>query len=144
MQQRLHRCSAVQYLCVDADLMSAQNPEDATSSLEGIGSILLVAGQSDEDNPYKKTTAIQVGLFNPSRWWYARSGQARRASAPGLRCCGLPAGQAGKPRDVPPYLTYRYPSSRRHGSSATSSPQSSRSSQRTRWSLSCRAGKVRP
>ena len=38
-----------------------QNPEDATSSLEGIGSILLVAGQSDEDNPYKKTTAIQVG-----------------------------------------------------------------------------------
>lgn len=39
---------------------SLQNPEDATTSLEGIGSILLVAGQSDEDNPYKKTTALQV------------------------------------------------------------------------------------
>lgn len=41
----------------------AQNPEDATTSLDGIGSILLVSGSSDEDNPYRKTTALQVGDF---------------------------------------------------------------------------------
>lgn len=40
-----------------------RNAEDSTTSLDGIGSILLVAGDSDEDNPYKKTTALQTWLL---------------------------------------------------------------------------------
>ncbi|KAK9895707.1 SPT16-domain-containing protein [Cystobasidium minutum MCA 4210] len=40
-----------------------KSPEDATTSLDGIGSILLVSGASDEDNPYRKTTALQTWLL---------------------------------------------------------------------------------
>lgn len=34
--------------------------QDAESDLSGVESLLLVAGGSDEDNPYRKTTAFQV------------------------------------------------------------------------------------
>lgn len=65
--------------CKEAeDAPGLQNPEDATTSLEGIGSLLLVAGSSDEDNPYKKTTAVQVSRLQSYRCLLETARKSRR------------------------------------------------------------------
>ena len=47
-------------------VQAAWKNQDADTDLTPVDSLLLVAGGSDEDNPYRKTTAFQVCPFSRS------------------------------------------------------------------------------